>query len=289
MARLSAVVVNYNGGDMVMRCVDSLLAYSPDGGIEVIVVDNASDDDSPDKLAARDDITFIRNDKNLGFAAGCNVGLERATGEYLALVNPDLEVGEGLLDALIEFIRDTEGAGIVSPAMERDDGTPIQAHRRLPSLPLMVGSRKSPLTKLWPDNPITRKFLYLDLDPNKAHRIEMVAGTLMVFSRELCDEIGGLDEGYFIYVEDADFCLRAARAGYGVYYLPYLVAKHYSGFSTSQRPYSMILAHHRSLLRFFFLNRPLHFLSYIILWPFAVLYILLELMSAWVKRRSNAK
>ena len=111
----------------------------------------------------------------------------------------------------------------------------------------------------------------------------------MVFGRELYEEIGGLDDGYFMYVEDADFCLRASEAGYGVYFIPYLVAKHFSGFSTSQKPYAMILAHHRSLQRYFRLNKPLHFISYLALWPFAVFYISLEIGTAFIQRLSSKK
>ncbi len=285
MPRLSAIVVNYNGGDMVIRCVDSLLKNPPEGDIEVIVVDNASSDDSPEKLAARDDIVFIQSEQNLGFAAGCNLGLERAAGEYLALINPDVEVGSGLCDGVIGFLRDTEGAGIASPLLKSPDGSIQNNFRRYPSLWLMLGSRRSPLTLLWPKNPISSRFFYSDLSLTKPREVEMVSGTALFFTRGVYDAIGGLDPGYFMFVEDADFCLRVARAGYGVYSLPDLSVEHYLSYSVQKRPYSMILAHHRSLLRFFFRHRPFHFVAYIMLWPLALSYILMEFLLASLKRR----
>ncbi len=289
MVRLSAVVVNYNGGDMVMRCIDSLLAYPPDGDIEVIVVDNASSDGSPEKLAARDDITFIQSDKNLGFAAGCNLGLKRATGEYLALINPDLEVGAGLLRELIDFLKKTENAGLASPMLKGPDGSMQRNYRRHPSLWFMLGSRRSPLTRLWPDNPISKEFFYEGLDLTKPQEVEMVGGAAMFFTRGVYETTGGMDGRYFMFVEDADFCLRIARAGYGVYILPHLSVDHYHSYSVQQRPYAMILAHHRSLLRFFRLHRPLHFAMYIIFWPFALFYISVEFLTSFLKRQIRRK
>jgi GT2 family glycosyltransferase len=112
----------------------------------------------------------------------------------------------------------------------------------------------------------------------------MVGGTAMFFSKDVYIATGGMDPGYFMFVEDADFCLRVARAGYGVYILPHLSVNHYHSYSVEQRPYSMILAHHRSLLRFFRLHRPLHFISYIVFWPFALFYISIELLTAFLKR-----
>jgi GT2 family glycosyltransferase len=277
MPLLSAIIVNYNTGEYVHRCIDSLLENPPDGGVEVIVVDNASTDRSPAALAGRDDIFFIENERNLGYAGGCNAGTRVSTGDFIMFLNPDLEVGRGVLQRLIGFLRDTPYAGAAAPLLESYNGRIQESYRRFPTILSILGARRSLLYKLWPTNPISRRSFYGEFESKKGPTpVDAVGGAALMFPRRILEVTGGMDSGFFMYLEDIDFCRRIRYAGYRVYLIPDVKIKHSWAASTGKRPYRMALEHYISLGRYFYKHSPGRFVVYLIIIPALLCFLLIQ-------------
>jgi GT2 family glycosyltransferase len=287
---LSVIIVNYNAGRLIHECIDSCWRNPPAAGeMEVIVVDNASTDGSAEALAVRDDVIFIRNRQNLGYAAANNQGIARARGEYLILVNPDVEVGPGVFDGLMDFLDENPDAGIVGPALVNPAGRLQESYRRFPNLLHLLGNRRSLIYRLWPRNPFSRQGFYLDLELGGPAKVDFLAGAAMMFKRDLVDLIGPLDPKYFMYVEDADFSRRARDAGYYTYLLPQLTVLHHWGESAAHHPYRIVLIHHISMMRYFRIHQPLQFALYLLLLPAVGVHMLFELVYAWRATRRRKK
>jgi N-acetylglucosaminyl-diphospho-decaprenol L-rhamnosyltransferase len=243
---VSAVIVSYNVRDLLLQCIASLRA---DGIDRIVVVDNASKDDSVAAVrAAEPDVEVVALDVNLGFGSGANRGVVRTSTPYVAIVNPDLEVEPGATKALVDVLEREPDVGIVAPRIETPDGRLYPSARTFPDLVDAAGHAF--LHFLWRGNPFSRRYKMLDWDHAAACDVDWVAGTHLVVRRTAWDEVGGFDEGFFMYLEDVDLCWRLRRAGWRTRYEPMARVVHAIGRSTDQTPYRMILAHHRSLLRY---------------------------------------
>jgi N-acetylglucosaminyl-diphospho-decaprenol L-rhamnosyltransferase len=246
LGEVSAVVVNHEAGEALLACVASLRA---EGVAEVTVVDNASTDGSPDALVARDGaVRLVQTGANLGYGAAANRGLATIATELVVVSNPDVAVHTGALAALVDALGTDPTLAIVGPLILEPDGTRYPSARRFPSL--LDAAGHALLGDLVPANRFTGRYRMGDLDPDKATQVDWVSGAFFVARRRALDELGGFDESYFMYAEDADLCWRARRAGWGVQYEPGAVVTHLRGVSTARRPYRMLVAHHRSVLHF---------------------------------------
>jgi N-acetylglucosaminyl-diphospho-decaprenol L-rhamnosyltransferase len=247
--RWAAVVVNYEAGPLLVACVESLLADTSAGPPEVVVVDNASSDGSLDALRdRRPDVPILATGTNLGYAAAANRGIEATTGPVVAVCNPDLRVEPGTAAALVGRLDDEADVGAVGPRILEPDGTVYPSARQLPTT--LDAAGHGALGRLWPRNPFTRRYRQLDADPAVARDVDWVSGAAVWLRRAAVEQIGGWDERYFMYVEDVDLCWTLRRAGWRVAYEPGGTVVHVRGVSTDRHPYRMIVAHHRSLLRF---------------------------------------
>jgi N-acetylglucosaminyl-diphospho-decaprenol L-rhamnosyltransferase len=242
---VSAVVVSYNVRDLVQRCVASLRA---DGVERIVVVDNASSDGTAAALRADPDVDLVALGRNVGFAAGANRGVARTTSPYVALVNPDEVVERGCTNALVASLERDPGLGLVGPRILTPDGRTYPSARTFPDL--VVAAGHAFLYLVWPGNPFSRRYRMVDWDHATARDVDWVAATHVLVRRQAWDEVGGFDEGYFMYMEDVDLCWRLRRAGWRVGYEPAATATHEIGRSTDQAPYRMIAVHHRSVLRY---------------------------------------
>jgi N-acetylglucosaminyl-diphospho-decaprenol L-rhamnosyltransferase len=243
---VSAVIVSYNVRDLLLQCIASLRA---DGIDRIVVVDNASKDDSVAAVrAAEPDVEVVALDVNLGFGSGANRGVVRTSTPYVAIVNPDLEVEPGATKALVDVLEREADVGIVAPRIETPDGRLYPSARTFPDLVDAAGHAF--LHFLWRGNPFSRRYKMLDWDHTTATDVDWVAGTHLVVRRTAWDQVGGFDEAFFMYLEDVDLCWRLRRAGWRTRYEPLARVVHAIGRSTDQTPYRMILAHHRSLLRY---------------------------------------
>ncbi len=243
---LSVVVVNYNVAPLVLRAVASLEGQrfaardGGDGRLEILVIDNAS---SADDLACLEQlpssVVLVRNDRNIGFAAANNQGIQRATGRYVCLLNPDTRVLDGALDALLQYLYRHPEVGAVGPKIWADDERTIL---------------------LPPGDPPTLSFLVLGLLGSAVrtaaerhsrawHRramafwrsrtplsVPMLSGACILTPSAVVDRVGGFDPRYFLYYEDADWCRRARRTGYRLAYVPDAEIIHYYNQSAKHDP-----------------------------------------------------
>jgi len=247
--RWAAVVVNYEAGPLLVACVESLLADVSAGPPELVVVDNASSDDSLATLRdRRPEVRIVDTGANLGYAAAANQGIRATTGPVVAVCNPDLRVEPGTAAALVGRLETEPDLAAVGPRVLEPDGTVYPSARQLPTT--LDAAGHGALGRLWPHNPFTRRYRELDADPSQARDVDWVSGAAVWLRRAALDQVGGWDERYFMYVEDVDLCWTLRRAGWRVAYEPRGTVTHVQGFSTDRHPYRMIVAHHRSLLRF---------------------------------------
>jgi N-acetylglucosaminyl-diphospho-decaprenol L-rhamnosyltransferase len=247
--RWAGVVVNYEAGPHLVECVRSLLGDASAGPPEVVVVDNGSADGSITRLiGAEPGARVLRPGRNLGYAAGANRGIAATAAPVVTVCNPDVEVVPGTAAAVLARFDAEPDLGAVGPAVRNPDGSPYPSARSVPAIGDAVGHGL--LAFVVPRNRFTRRYRQLDADPGRPRDVDWVSGASIWLRRAAVDAIGGWDEGYFMYVEDVDLCWRLRRAGWRVAYEPAGTVVHVQGASTAHRPYRMIAAHHRSLLRF---------------------------------------
>jgi N-acetylglucosaminyl-diphospho-decaprenol L-rhamnosyltransferase len=248
-ARWSAVVVNYNYGDLLERCVRSILDETSAGAPEVVVVDNGSTDGSAERLSATLPVArVVAAPGNVGYARGANFGIASTRAPFVAVLNGDVELAPGVAAPMLAALESDPRLGAVGPRVLNVDGSVYPSARTDPGL--FVATAHAALGLVWRTNPWTRRYRQLDVDPTRARDVDWISGAAVWLRREALDDVGGWDERYFMYMEDVDLCLRLRRAGWRVAYEPAGEVVHVQGASTSKRPYRMIAEHHRSVWRF---------------------------------------
>jgi len=245
---LSICIVNYQARDYLDNCLRSIIANPPQADYEIIVVDNGSTDGSLKMLQADFPmVTVIENPANLGFTAPMNQALRCATGQFLLLLNPDTLIHPQSLDRLIAFMQEHPQVGICGPKVLNTDGSLQAPCRRGESRPWAVISYFLRLHRLFPGSRLFGGYLLNYMDEDVTHEVAGVAGSCMLVRRQVVDQIGYLDERFFAYQEDADYCFQARRAGWQVYYLPTAQVTHFGGEGGSRvQPYRSIYAWHHS-------------------------------------------
>lgn len=249
---VSVVIVNYNTGALLQQSVRAALAQSPVR--ECIVVDNASQDDSIGALrsAVRDERLTIRLlDVNLGFAAGCNVGIAAATGDFVLILNPDCLLEDNTVARLREEALAADDIGASGPLIRNMDGSEQRGCRRSVPTPWQIFCVGIGLHRLMPEHPRFRSFNRTgDALPERPSAIQGVSGACILIRRDAIDRVGLFDERYFLHFEDLDWCLRAGRAGLRIIFVPDAVARHVGGVSGRDRPIRVEVHKHTSLIRF---------------------------------------
>lgn len=224
---LSIIIVNYNGLKYLKDCFDSIYTYCNDISFEIIVVDNNSSDESCDFIKKEyPKIILIESKENLGFAGGNNLGVKKAVGKYLLLLNNDTILLNTISPA-ITSLKEDESVGVVGVKMLNKN------KEYLPS----VGKFPSPLKLL--------KFSFLDEKrkeflkgdfSKKQYFVDWVTGAFIVVSKELYQKVNGLDEDYFMYVEDVDFCKKIKNLGKKILFIPQVSYIHFVGFNSNREP-----------------------------------------------------
>ncbi|TWT89817.1 N-acetylglucosaminyl-diphospho-decaprenol L-rhamnosyltransferase [Pseudobythopirellula maris] len=250
--KLSVVVLNHNSGTMLVDCLDSLFAEPFPWPVEVIVPDNQSTDESLGLAEKKwgDRIEVLRNGANKGFAWGNNIGIHRSSGEYVCLLNPDTIVHPGAFEEVVRFMDERPRAGFAGPKVLNKDGTfQLSAKRSIPT-PMDAVYRAAGISKLFPDSKRFARYNVTYLDPDATHQVDACTGCCMFARRAMLDEIGLLDEGYFIYCEDVDWFLRAKRAEWEVWYVASAVIEHHHAYSARFRRAQAVRDFHNSMIRF---------------------------------------
>jgi GT2 family glycosyltransferase len=205
-------------------------------------------------------VELIENYENVGFARANNQALRRAKGKYLLLLNPDCVVHEGAFAALIEFLQANPQAGAVGPKLLNPDGSLQYSCRRFPNIAAGI-FRNTPLGWLFPRNRFSRAYLMQEWDHALSREVDWVSGAALLIRRETLEEVGLLDEGYFMYCEDVDWSYRARRKGWKIFYVPKAVITHAIGRSSDQRARDMVVEFHHSMELFYRKHYAKH-------WPF---------------------
>jgi GT2 family glycosyltransferase len=251
--QLSICIVSYQAKNLLRDCLHSVSQYPPQGKFECIVVDNNSSDGTVEMLTAEfPDVIVIANPQNLGFTAPMNQAFKAGKGKYLLQLNPDTLIHSQALSRLIDFMETHPEVGICSPKVLNDDGSMQKPCRRGESRPLAVIGYFTGLGRLFPRNHRLNEYLMSYMDENETHAVAGVAGSCMLVRREVVDQIGYLDERFFAYQEDADYCFRARQAGWQVYYFPQAQITHFGGLGGSRvHPYRSIYEWHRSYFLYY--------------------------------------
>lgn len=237
MSSLGIVIVNYNSTDYLQRCLESIFAQTSTTPFHTIIVDNASDDQNfADLERAFPSAHFILNDENRGFSVACNQGLRSKAADFYLLLNPDCVIEESAIDRTFNFLAQDSQIGIAGCRVNNPDGTlQLACRRRIPRPSVALGKLLG-LARVFPQSRHLAAYNYGDVDPNKAQDVEAVSGSFLMFRHKLLETIGYLDESFFLYGEDLDFCFRAAQAGWRISYYPRAVITHYKRASSSRLP-----------------------------------------------------
>ena len=244
MARVTAVVVNWNAGDQLGRCVRSLLTEGARTGLDVVVVDNASADGSVGALGPlRGEVTLVQTGRNLGFGRAVNRGLSATDGAYVAVLNPDVILSPGSLERMVSLLEREPDAGIVGPRLYDSRERVLATCGDRPNLVGEVCSRFL-LHLILP-------FLKFGRWHHRRRRsVGWVTGACFVARRSALEAVGGMDEAIFMYYEDVDLCLRLKQKGWGVYFLPAAEGTHLGGHSSRQSLGQMLVASEASYVYF---------------------------------------
>lgn len=249
--KLSVVIVNYNVRYYLEQCLLSVEKALCGVNGEVFVVDNASTDDSMAYLKSRFPwVRYIENQKNLGFSKANNQAIVQARGEYVLLLNPDTIVGERSLRECIDFMDGHPQAGMCGVGMLKVDGSFAPESRRGIPTPFVAFCKMSGLSALFPKSRLFGRYYMQYLNKQSINPIEIVSGAFMFIRKEALDEVGLLDETFFMYGEDIDLSYRVLKAGYQNYYIPTNIL-HYKGESTKKDSIRYVNAFHKAMVIFF--------------------------------------
>lgn len=231
---LSIIIVNYHVKEELLRCLQSILSSKTKTSYEIIVVDNDETKYIQPELKKKfPQVVYIPN-VNKGFGQGNNVGAKHATGDYLFFLNPDTEISPRSVDALIAFLKKDKQIGIVAPLLLGKDKKPYQ-QGTLELNPLRGMVALSILNKIFPNNPVSKKYFLNDWDRKSVKEVGVVPGTALMMKKSLFEKVGGFDETFFLYFEEFDLCKRIKALGLRLYIIPEARAFHHWGASTKTR------------------------------------------------------
>ena len=244
--RVAAVVVNHNTREELLACLATLPASGAD---EIVVVDSGSTDGSVAAVREHFPDVQVLALANLGYGRGANAGVARTMARTVVVANADTRFAPGSLTELARAMESDPGLGAVGPLVRYPDGRHQASARTFPSLGQAAGHAL--LGLWWPNNPWTRAYRMLDVDPTAPREVDWLSGCAVALRREAFDQVEGFDPGYFMYVEDVDLGYRLRQSGWRVRFHPQAEVVHAVGASTASRRPAMVLAHARSLDRFY--------------------------------------
>lgn len=231
---ISIVIVNWKVKPLLERCLASLYAQTKGVPFEMFVVDNDSRDGSIEMAAKQfPEATIIANNRNVGFATACNAAIARSSGEFVLLLNPDCELHEDAVSKMVAWMRAHPEAAILGPRIDNADGSLQESVARFPTF----ASQALVMLKfhnIAPWLPALKRYFASDFDYSRAAEVDQVKGAAFMIRRSAIEQIGLLDEKFFIWYEEVDWCKRAKDAGLGVWYAPAARVTHRGGASFGQ-------------------------------------------------------
>ncbi|MGE7020672.1 glycosyltransferase family 2 protein [Solibacillus cecembensis] len=248
---LSIVIVNYNTKRLTMDCIKSVINSKIGFTYEIFVVDNASTDGSCEEIIATSlNVELIQNKENVGFSRANNQAIEQSTGRYVLLLNSDTIVNENTLNTMLQFMDINQAIGASGCEVNLPDGSLDKAcHRGFPT-PSASLYYMLQLSRFFPRNPKFNAYHQSYLNMKSIHEIDCLVGAFMLIRREAINEVGMLDEEFFMYGEDIDWCYRIKEAGWKNYYNPTVSIIHYKGASSRKKPFKIVYEFHRAMYLF---------------------------------------
>jgi N-acetylglucosaminyl-diphospho-decaprenol L-rhamnosyltransferase len=238
---VAAVIVDFHAGQALDDCVDSLHA---NGVTDIVVVENGDEGSTLPALSGQH-VVLVVPKLNLGYGRGVNRGVAAAPSRrYLLVSNPDVVVHEGAVAALVAFLDEHPNVAIVGPQIVRPDGSVYPSQRVFPNF--WLAGLHALLAPLWPSNPFTRQYR----SPRKDGSVDWVSGAFFLARRDRFEEVGGFDERYFMFAEDMALCWQMRAHGHDVAATPDALVTHIEGVSRARASREMLIAHHRSAMRF---------------------------------------
>lgn len=247
---LSFIIVSWNTKALLLECLESLFRETENHHWEIIVVDNASTDGSPELVRQRfPEVKLIRNDTNLGFAKANNIGVMQSTGRYIFLINSDVKILQGCIDHMCVFADQHPEIGMLGPKILNPDGTLQPSCMGFPTL-RNAFCRALALDTLFPKSQLFGRRLMTFWAHDKVRSVDMLNGCFWMVRRHALNQVGLLDENFFIYGEDIDWCKRFRQAGWQVVFFPGAEAVHYGGASSSNAPIRFYIEMQRANLQY---------------------------------------
>lgn len=255
---LSISIVTWNSRDDVLDCLASIGAAADPLNWIVTVVDNASCDGTVEAVrAAHPEMVTLAKGINRGFGAAHNEVMRRGVGRYHLILNPDTRLFAGSLVTLVRFLEEHGEVGLVGPKVLERDGSVYPSFRSFPTAGALLFRNKL-LTRLFPHNPYTRHYLRGDQNPDVPQSTDWISGSAILIRREALASIGLLDERFFMYCEDMDWCRRAHDSGWDVFYQPDATMTHLRARSTDRCIPQMIVEHHKSMGKYYVKHEAPH-------------------------------
>ena len=250
---LSVVIVAFNVQKYLINCLRTLFDHHKDVKMEVFVVDNHSSDGS--LLQVQNEfpqVRLLRNDENHGFAKACNQAIAVAASPYILLLNPDTEFHGPVIRELIAFLNESKETGVVGPRLLNSDESLQGSARGFPNVWTAFFGRSSFLTKLFPENRMSRVNVpALQAGLMQPVEVDWVSGAAMLVRVDAVKQVGLLDESFFLFWEDADWCYRMKQSGWKVYYYPQVDLVHHVGKSVDSQRLRSVIEFHRSAYRWY--------------------------------------
>jgi GT2 family glycosyltransferase len=241
MPDISIVIASWNAKRHLLKCLKSIGKTATNRSHEIIVVDNASSDGSADAVASQfPEVVLVRNQENLGFAKANNIGIRASSGRYVCLINSDVIVLEGCFENLIEFMDSSPAVGIAGPRILNPDGSPQPQCRHCPTIWNHLCEALG-LSKLFPNSVFFSEPFMHWWAHDVVRSVDVLTGCFWIVRRQAIDEVGLLDEDFFIYGEDIDWCKRFHDAGWDVVFCPEPKAIHFGAASSANAPIKFYL------------------------------------------------
>lgn len=249
---VSIVIVSYNGRDFLRRCLSSIQQHTRGIEFEVIVVDNASADGTPEMVAKEfPQATLVRRASNAGFAVAVNQGAAIAKGNAVLILNPDAELLDDALSRMLIYLNQHPDIGILAPKLLDGDGSLQLSCRAFPNYAVALFNRYSLLTRILPKNRLSARYLMTTFDHSAIADVDWISAACWLLPRRTLERVGPLDEGYFWSIEDVDYCQRVHRSGLRVVYFPEVAVQHHIGVSSATLPNRAIIARHHGMWRYY--------------------------------------
>jgi len=246
---LSIIIVSWNVCELLQNCLRSVLAQN-ELRLQIIVVDSASTDGSPEMIAEQfPQVELVACQENVGFPGGNNLGLERANGRFILLLNPDTVVCNDALTKMVAYLEQNPRVGVVGPQLLNADGSVQSSRRRFPTL--RTAFFESTWLQPYAPQAVLDDYFVLDVGDGETAVVDWVMGACLMTRQEVVAQVGGLDEKYFMYSEELDYCRRVHEAGWQVVYYPQAQVTHLSGKSSEQAVTQRHINFNRAKLRYF--------------------------------------